>query len=88
MVRSLLPVREAGSAAASIQSTPPVNGSVRVTARQLPARYVPLSSAALPAVRRCNHHADEADGTRRGTVALCHPGQRRSMIPDALPVRW
>ncbi len=32
-MRSLLPVREAGSAASTSQSTPPVDGSVRVTAR-------------------------------------------------------
>jgi hypothetical protein len=75
MMRSLLPVRETGSAAASIQSTPPVDGSVRVTARRLPARYVPLFSAALPAVRGCNHHADEAEGTAGALLRYVIPGR-------------
>ena len=49
-------------------------GSVRVSGRQLPARYVPLFSAALPAVRRCNHHVDEADSSAGALLRYVVPG--------------
>ena len=45
---------------ASIPNPWPMDRSA--SARQLPARYAPLFTASLPAVRRCNHHVGGADG--------------------------
>ncbi len=54
----------------------PVDGSVSTTGRQLATRYVPLFSAPLPPVGRCNHHDDEAgceQSLRRRTPGLPGP---------------
>lgn len=74
MMRSLLPVREAGSAAASIP-VHPAGGWIGPRYGQAAAWPIrSLFSAALPAVRSCNHHADEADGTAGALLRYVIPG--------------